>query len=282
MACRLYRCYKQLKKHLKLLPEKQALEGMNPIPEADALALTENESAFVRTLNADVQLFNETYLEREEDSIIRLRSLEDEGDDAQSPSDLESVYRYPTPPYPAIAESLSSDHTASTPMLVQVRLLPQHWQYTTTTRHQMPLHPEQPQSREGIHKLQTPHALASLHHSYQSAPQYNPPQPSVPALKPPPSRSPLPSRDRIQCKVDAVPRALVSNSVAAPHRRFVDFHGEMLLLVHWSILAYTGLVKILKKHHKRTGLLVRAPHLDNLLSQPFCSVEVHVETILTN
>lgn len=41
-----------------------------------------------------------------------------------------------------------------------------------------------------------------------------------------------------------------------------------------SILAYTGLVKILKKHHKRTGLLVRAPHLDNLLSQPFCSVEV--------
>ena len=48
----------------------------------------------------------------------------------------------------------------------------------------------------------------------------------------------------------------------------------MLLLVHWSILAYTGLVKILKKHHKRTGLLVRAPHLDNLLSQPFCSVEV--------
>lgn len=45
-------------------------------------------------------------------------------------------------------------------------------------------------------------------------------------------------------------------------------------MVHWSILAYTGLVKILKKHHKRTGLLVRAPHLDNLLSQPFCSVEV--------
>ena len=57
-------------------------------------------------------------------------------------------------------------------------------------------------------------------------------------------------------------------------RHFVDFHGEMLLLVHWSILAYTGLVKILKKHHKRTGLLVRAPHLDNLLNQPFCSVEV--------
>ncbi len=57
----------------------------------------------------------------------------------------------------------------------------------------------------------------------------------------------------------------------------MDFHGEMLLLVHWSILAYTGLVKILKKHHKRTGLLVRAPHLDNLLNQPFCSVEVRAQ-----
>ena len=60
------------------------------------------------------------------------------------------------------------------------------------------------------------------------------------------------------------------------YKQFVDFHGELLLLVHWSILAYTGLVKILKKHHKRTGLLVKAPHLDNLLSQPFCSVEVSV------
>ena len=60
------------------------------------------------------------------------------------------------------------------------------------------------------------------------------------------------------------------------YKQFVDFHGELLLLVHWSILAYTGLVKILKKHHKRTGLLVKAPHLDNLLSQPFCSVEVRV------
>ena len=45
-------------------------------------------------------------------------------------------------------------------------------------------------------------------------------------------------------------------------------------MVHWSILAYTGLVKILKKHYKRTGFPVQAPHLDNLLTQPFCSVEV--------
>jgi SPX domain protein involved in polyphosphate accumulation len=58
------------------------------------------------------------------------------------------------------------------------------------------------------------------------------------------------------------------------YKDFVDFHGEVLLLVHWSILAYTATVKILKKHHKRTGLLVKAPQLGDLLSQPFCSTEV--------
>lgn len=64
----------------------------------------------------------------------------------------------------------------------------------------------------------------------------------------------------------------------ALHHEFVDFHGEVLLLVHWSILAYTATVKLLKKHHKRTGLLLRAPvgnpGFRNLLSQPFCSTEV--------
>ncbi len=28
------------------------------------------------------------------------------------------------------------------------------------------------------------------------------------------------------------------------YKAFVDFHGELLLLLHWSILAYTGLVKV--------------------------------------
>lgn len=55
---------------------------------------------------------------------------------------------------------------------------------------------------------------------------------------------------------------------------FVDFHGQTLMLVHWSILAYTSVLKILKKHHKRTGLQVQEFNLQQLLSQPFCSVEV--------
>ncbi len=56
MDCPACRCYKQLKKHLKRLPERGTLEGMNPIAEADAQALSETEAAFVRTLNADVQV----------------------------------------------------------------------------------------------------------------------------------------------------------------------------------------------------------------------------------
>ncbi|BDA45014.1 probable SPX domain-containing protein 1 at N-terminal half [Coccomyxa sp. Obi] len=78
---------------------------------------------------------------------------------------------------------------------------------------------------------------------------------------------------------DAAKEAHDVEAISRVFKAFVDFHGQMLLLVHWSILAYTGLVKILKKHHKRTGLLVRAPHLDNLLSQPFCSVELMTELV---
>jgi SPX domain protein involved in polyphosphate accumulation len=58
------------------------------------------------------------------------------------------------------------------------------------------------------------------------------------------------------------------------HKALLDFHGEALLLMHWSILAYTGLVKIMKKYHKHTGCLLRAPAAQHLLAQPFCSTEV--------
>ena len=145
----LYSCYKHLKKRLKRLPDRHNVDVGLGDP-AELAAIAERQRGFVMTLNEDVQQFNELFIGKEEESVIRLRSLEDAAEGAQ---------------------------------------------------HNM----------------------------------------------------------------EAIGKVLKS---------YVDFHGEMLLLVHWSILAYTGLVKILKKHHKRTGLLVRAPHLDNLLSQPFCSVEV--------
>ena len=145
----LYSCYKLLKKGLKRLPDRHNVEVGADDP-AERAAIAERQHSFVMILNEDVQQFNELFIEKEEESVIRLRSLEDAAEGAQ-------------------------------------------------------------------HNME---ATGKVFKSY------------------------------------------------------VDFHGKMLLLVHWSILAYTGLVKILKKHHKRTGLLVRAPHLDNLLSQPFCSVEV--------
>jgi len=74
--------------------------------------------------------------------------------------------------------------------------------------------------------------------------------------------------------VDSSLQARSHDEKAAVYRAFIDFHGELLMILHWSILAYTGLVKILKKHRKRTGATLHAPHLEHLLSQPFCSVQV--------
>uniref|UniRef100_A0A7S0V5U9 SPX domain-containing protein n=1 Tax=Polytomella parva TaxID=51329 RepID=A0A7S0V5U9_9CHLO len=56
--------------------------------------------------------------------------------------------------------------------------------------------------------------------------------------------------------------------------RLIDFHGEMVLLLHWSLLNYAAVVKILKKHDKRTGVLLRSPYIGNVLQQPFSSTTV--------
>ena len=78
---------------------------------------------------------------------------------------------------------------------------------------------------------------------------------------------------------DEAQAATSHDAQVAAYTSFVNLHGELLMLFHWSVLAYTGLVKILKKHRKRTGAPLHAPHLENLLSQPFCSVEVTCEMV---
>eukprot|EP00249_Psilotum_nudum_P022802 c28647_g2_i1 orf=328-1488(+) len=57
-------------------------------------------------------------------------------------------------------------------------------------------------------------------------------------------------------------------------RDYVKFHGEMVLLENYSSLNYTGLAKILKKHDKRTGALLRMPFIQNVLHQPFFTTEL--------
>jgi hypothetical protein len=71
---------------------------------------------------------------------------------------------------------------------------------------------------------------------------------------------------------------------AERHRRilraFADFHGELVLMEHWVSLNYTALVKILKKHDKRSSLSLRSPFLVSVLQQPFYSTEVLSQLIV--
>lgn len=78
------------------------------------------------------------------------------------------------------------------------------------------------------------------------------------------------------------------NTTKIPLRNaFVELHGEMVLLLHWCELNYIAVVKILKKHDKKTGLLLRSPYLASVVQQPFYSTMIlkklvrQVELILT-
>ncbi|XP_048544597.1 SPX domain-containing protein 3-like isoform X1 [Triticum urartu] len=57
-------------------------------------------------------------------------------------------------------------------------------------------------------------------------------------------------------------------------REIVDLHGEMVLLLNYSAVNYTGLAKILKKYDKRTGQLLRLPFIEEVLKQPFYTTEL--------
>ncbi|OAY76436.1 SPX domain-containing protein 5 [Ananas comosus] len=59
----------------------------------------------------------------------------------------------------------------------------------------------------------------------------------------------------------------------------VNFHGEMVLLVNYSSINYTGLAKILKKYDKRTGRLLRLPFIEKVLKQPFFMTELISELV---
>ncbi|PSS11827.1 SPX domain-containing protein [Actinidia chinensis var. chinensis] len=54
----------------------------------------------------------------------------------------------------------------------------------------------------------------------------------------------------------------------------VNFHGEMVLLLNYSNVNYTGLAKILKKYDKRTGGLLRSPFIQKVLVQPFFTINL--------
>nr|WET17595.1 SPX1 [Phoebe bournei] len=53
----------------------------------------------------------------------------------------------------------------------------------------------------------------------------------------------------------------------------VDLHGEMVLLLNYSAFNYIGLVKILKKHDKKSGALIRQSFIEEVLQQPFYNTD---------
>jgi hypothetical protein len=55
--------------------------------------------------------------------------------------------------------------------------------------------------------------------------------------------------------------------------QFVDLHGELVLLLHWSIVNYAGVLKILKKHDKMLGGHAQKQLMSSILHQPFTSTE---------
>lgn len=68
--------------------------------------------------------------------------------------------------------------------------------------------------------------------------------------------------------------AYYKEEMAKIRKYIVDFHGEMVLLVNYSNVNYTGLAKILKKYDKRTGCLLRLPFIQVVLQQPFFTTDL--------
>uniref|UniRef100_A0A0E0M796 SPX domain-containing protein n=1 Tax=Oryza punctata TaxID=4537 RepID=A0A0E0M796_ORYPU len=70
------------------------------------------------------------------------------------------------------------------------------------------------------------------------------------------------------------PAADAAAEMRRVRKEIVDFHGEMVLLLNYSAINYTGLAKILKKYDKRTGRLLRLPFIEKVLRQPFFTTEL--------
>ncbi|KAG7644354.1 SPX domain [Arabidopsis suecica] len=63
-------------------------------------------------------------------------------------------------------------------------------------------------------------------------------------------------------------------NISEIRKDIVNFHGEMVLLVNYSNINYTGLAKILKKYDKRTRGGLRSPFIQKVLHQPFFKTDL--------
>jgi len=89
-------------------------------------------------------------------------------------------------------------------------------------------------------------------------------------------------QERIHRAADAAEgSASAPETMARIQREVVDFHGEMVLLLNYSSVNYTGLAKILKKFDKRTGGVfgLRLPVIAGVLRQPFFTTDLISELV---
>ena len=56
--------------------------------------------------------------------------------------------------------------------------------------------------------------------------------------------------------------------------QLANFHGELVLMEHWTNINFTALVKILKKHDKLSRVALRSPILVSVSKQPFYDTTV--------
>ncbi|KAF9685208.1 hypothetical protein SADUNF_Sadunf03G0030700 [Salix dunnii] len=54
----------------------------------------------------------------------------------------------------------------------------------------------------------------------------------------------------------------------------LNFHAEMVLLLQYSVLNLTGLIKIVKKHNKRTGTSFQFSSMPRIMQQPLFSTDL--------
>ena len=89
----LFNCYKQLKKRLKRLPERGGqAAAADPLLQGSS-AVKAHERAFVALLVSDIQAFNETFVEREEQSVIKLSLIEQRNSANLGPNEIAALYK---------------------------------------------------------------------------------------------------------------------------------------------------------------------------------------------
>ncbi|KAH7420416.1 hypothetical protein KP509_13G006800 [Ceratopteris richardii] len=71
----------------------------------------------------------------------------------------------------------------------------------------------------------------------------------------------------------------LSQEIIEVRKAMVNIHGEMVLLENYSALNFTGLVKIIKKHDKKTGGGLRMSFIQSVMQEPFFATDILTDLV---